>query len=244
MNYSFFQSRAMRLAACVAFAAGISAVTAAAQSEEEVLPDVTTGNTPGAALFQYAALAGSGSTITAVWVPVTVKGVTKYENVTIPLQFAETPTGQFVVTAGTPTLSPSPTPQVNGFKPGTYKGPTQIEAGEMGIAVAGPGTTVNGATIWTYTSAGTAGCIYPSNGYWYDGPLAGNPLAARVKAAGIVNASQWSFGLLGDQNCGWYTNSLLGFSQVGNTITIADFTNGEGDHSLPVDTITYTKTTP
>lgn len=242
MKRSCFVSRTIRLASFIVFATAVMAVNSAAQSQEDVLPDVTTGNTPGSALFQYATLTGIGSTITAVWVPVTVNGTTTYENVTIQLQFARNPAGNIIVTAGTPTLVPAPTPLVTSFESGTYKGPSQIESGEMEIVVTGPGLNVNGATLWTFTSAGNASCVYPSNGYWYDGPLASNPLAARVKAAGIVNSSQWSFGLMGDETCGpWYRNSLLGVSQVGKTITVADFTDGSGDHPLPVDSLVYTK---
>jgi hypothetical protein len=42
----------------------------------------------------------------------------------------------------------------------------------------------------------------------------------------------------------WQTGTLIGVSQVGNTLTIVSFTRFNGDSSTPLDQITYTLATP
>lgn len=249
MKHFSFHSRPIRLASCIAFVAALTGVNAAAQSEQEELPDAS-GNTPESALLQYSTLTASGSTISAVWVPVIVNGATKYVNVTIPLQFASTSAGKIVVTAGTPTLISTPPSVVSGFKQGTYVGPSTVLNGKMIVTVAGPGSTAGGATVWTLKSAaGAAECTYPVTAYWYDGPLGSNPgLEVRIAEAKINNSTgEWSLGVGGDDagcsslgNGAWLRNSLIGASQAGNSLTLVSFTDSFGnDHSTPQDTVIY-----
>ena len=113
------------------------------------------------------------------------------------------------------------------------------------ITVSGPGVTTGGATEWSV--ALTPGASYDSgshlaNGTFYVGPLASNPLYNRIVNAKITNTTAYSFGLSGGGTNGFYNGYLLGFTQTGNTLTVVDFTNGNGDSSVPLTQYTYTLT--
>jgi hypothetical protein len=72
------------------------------------------------------------------------------------------------------------------------------------------------------------------------GSLANHPLATRLQNAGITSTA-WSYGLAGAYCYNiWRVNGIVGLSQVGKTLTIASFTVGNTDKSLPVEQITYT----
>jgi hypothetical protein len=97
-----------------------------------------------------------------------------------------------------------------------------------------------GITQWT--GAGVGSCGYTAT--WYTGPIASNPLAARLSKAGITSTA-WSYGvgLVCNLSYGSYagsSNSLIGVSQVGNTLTFVSFTSSNTDTNLPVGQITYT----
>ncbi len=150
--------------------------------------------------------------------------------------------GNLTVTSGYPKVVASPTNLVASFRAGTYAGPSTLLSGEFAIAVAGPGIATGGMTQWTSVSSkGADYYAYPSSATWYVGPIAGSPLAVRLKAAGITSTA-WSYGIGGAPNWGyaWNANSLIGVSQVGNTITFVSFTNNGIDHNEPQDQITYT----
>jgi hypothetical protein len=189
--------------------------------------------TPPYALFQYATLTGSNNTINATWLPVvSATGTTSYVNVTI--EFKVSSTGQLSVVLGYPKVMPAPAPLVSSFIAGNYASPN----GSGLITVTGPGIMTDGSTEWSLAaSPGASTCTYPDSAMWYVGPLSGSPLAARLQAAGITSTA-WSYGV-GDSGCSWSANSLLGFSQIGNQLTIVDFTNGK-DYPTPVDSIVYT----
>jgi hypothetical protein len=71
------------------------------------------------------------------------------------------------------------------------------------------------------------------------GPIANNPYAAQIKAAGITSTA-WSYGISTSNYGRWGVATLIGVSQIGNTLTIVSFysvTNG-----VPYDQITYTLT--
>jgi hypothetical protein len=207
--------------------------------------------TPPYALFQYASLTASGNTITATQVPVvTAPGVTVYENLT--LQFSVDGNGNLTLSPGYPQAIPAPTILTSGFKTGTYGGPPTTLAGNMLVAVTGPGVTDGGATQWTLSTTGAADpCTYPMSATWYVGPISSSPYAARLQAAGITSTA-WSYGIANSNNTGcytkipgwlyedWYSGNLIGVSQVGNTLTIASFTLGNVDKNTPLDQITYT----
>jgi hypothetical protein len=82
---------------------------------------------------------------------------------------------------------------------------------------------------------------------WYTGPIASNPLAARLKKAGITSAF-YSYGLVGASvSCAVGTyydfseDALIGVSQVEGSLTIVSFTNNNGvDSQVPIAEITYT----
>lgn len=195
--------------------------------------------TPPYALLQYSTLTGSGNTITATSVPVvTSKGIV-YQDVT--LLFDVSAIGGLTVAPGYPEVVPAPPNLVNSFKAGKYTGPGNVYHGDFVINVSGPGVTTGGATEWSSaTPTGGDYWTYPGTATWYGGPIASSPLAARLKAAGITQ-TQWSYGISSSNWGGnWGTNALIGVSQIGNTITFVSFTNGNGDHSEPVDSIPYT----
>jgi hypothetical protein len=216
--------------------------TANAQTKEFSLDEINQAAGTPYALLQYSTLTGTGNTITAVLVPVvTSTGATIYENVT--LQFDVSAAG--VLSVGSITSVPAPPPIVSGFKAGAYVGPSTIYSGDMLINVSGPSQASGGANMWSLAAAsGGSSCTYPDTATWYVGSISTSPWAARIKAAGITSTA-FSYGVgVSNNNCPWYENSLLGFSQVGNTLTIVSFTNGSGDHADSVYSVTYTPYTP
>jgi hypothetical protein len=195
---------------------------------------------PPYALFEYSALTGSGNTISATEVPVvTASGQTIYVN--LDLQFNVDSAGNLTITPGYPKFTQPPTPLISSFMAGKYVGPSTIFGGNMIVTVSGPGIASGGATEWSLSSAsGAYVYTYPSSATWYVGPLASNPLAARLSKANLTSTA-WSYGV-GSSGYGglWSTDTLIGVSQVGNTITIVSFTRNGVDSNLPVDQVTYT----
>ena len=224
ISHNWFRSA--RVAAFPVAAAAACAIAACAQ-------------TPPYSLFEYSTLTASGDSVTATWVPVITSKGTIFKNIT--LLFEVDSSGNLMLAPGYPQVVPSPAPIVSAFKAGKYAGPASVYKGDFVIVVAGPGVTAGGATEWTVTApTGVDPYTYPGSGTWYVGPIATNPLAARLKAAGITSTA-WSYGVAGSQwGLPWAANTLIGVSQVGNTITFVSFTNGTGDHGEPVDQITYT----
>src|ERR1035441_4924994 len=110
---------------------------------------------------------------------------------------------------------------------------------------------VVGATEWSLaTSTGATCYTTPTTATWYvfSGPMAQHPFAAYLKKAGITAAtySAYSWGVTGDQTCGggitWETNTLIGLSQIGDSLMILSFTSNGVYQSQPADEITYMKT--
>ena len=195
---------------------------------------------PPYALFEYSALTGSGNTITATEVPVVLgPGHTIYVNLT--MQFNVDSAGNLTLTPGYPQFMPAPQILTSSFMAGKYVGPSTIFGGNMIVNVSGPGVTSGGATEWSLSAAsGAYVYTYPSSATWYVGPLASNPLAARLSKANLTSTA-WSYGVGSSPNGGlWSTDTLIGVSQVGNTITIVSFTRNGVDSNLPVDQVTYT----
>lgn len=218
------------------------ACTANAQTKELSLEQIEQATTTGPyALFQFATLTGTGNTITGVLVPVVLSnGTIVYDNVT--LAFNVSSSG--ALSLGSLTSAAAQIPVIAGFEAGQYFGPSTINGGKNIINVSGPGVATGGVTEWTLAAAnGASGCTYPGTATWYVGPLADSPLAGRVKAAGIT-ATNLYFGVGNSSSCSygefWWEDPLLGFSQVGNTITIVSFSVNGTDYSTPRDQITYT----
>lgn len=201
---------------------------------QEVAPQATT---PGAQ-FQAAAITGSGNTINVSRVPVTANGTTTYYDVTLTFEVSA---GGVLSLNGSPAIAKSPNLITAGFKAGNYAGPSNVLSGDALITVNGPGVAPGGATEWSLSSSpGASGCTYPGTATWYVGPINTNPLAARLKAAGITSTSM-SYGVGGTGCYGdWEPNSLLGFIQTANALTIVSFTFNGTDHNVPQDQITYT----
>lgn len=195
-------------------------------------------------MFQYSSLTGSGNTIIATRVPVvTSTGAMIYKDVT--LLFAVSAVGNLTLTAGYPKVVASPGLLVSAFKAGKYVGPSTNLEGAAKITVSGPSIGAGGTTIWSIAaSTGAHACTYPSSATWYVGPLASNPLYARIKAVGITSTA-YSYGI-GSAVCyaelyyRWTNDTLIGVNQIGNTITIVSFTHDDSDLSYPIDQITYT----
>ena len=126
------------------------------------------------------------------------------------------------------------------FKTGRYSSPTNILGGKGAIDIVGPGVADSGTTLFSLAAApGASGYTYPDTATWFVGPIANNPLvAARLSKAGITSTA-WSYGI-GNSGSTWSANALLGFSQIGDTLTIVNFSSGPTDHAAPVDQITYT----
>ncbi len=231
-----------RLSGAIIFCA--IAYTANAQTKESSLGQIASpATTTPSALFQFATLTGSGTTITGVLVPVvTSTGAIIYQNITI--QFDVSASG--ALTVASLVTAPAPTPVISSFQAGEYVGPSTINSGENIINVSGPGVATGGITEWSLAAASGASCnTYPGTATWYVGNLADSPLAARVKAAGInTTATTMSFGVASPGACypslDWYTDTLIGVSQVKNTLTIVSFTYYGTDKSAPLDQITYT----
>jgi hypothetical protein len=196
--------------------------------------------------FQYSSLTGSNNTVTVSRVPVITSSGTKYNDVTI--QFTVSSTGVLALASGYPKVVASPTLITSGFVAGQYAGPPNVLSGKALINVSGPGVTTGNATEWTLVAAsGSASTTYPCSATWYVGPLTSNPLYTRIKNAGITSTA-YSYGVIGSAGCSaennyWDPDTLIGLSQVGNTITISSYSfEGSGrDYNTPQDQITYTK---
>ena len=133
---------------------------------------------------------------------------------------------------------------MSSFQAGTYRSPSNIHGGLATITLTGPGASSGGGFQWSLaTASGADKCTYPSAATLFVGTIANNPWAARLNNAHITWAA-WSYGAgNGSATCSdWGSNNLLGFSQIGNTLTIARFTDNYGyDSATPLDQITYTR---
>ena len=203
--------------------------------------------TPPYAEFQYSTLTASGNTITGTMLPVVTTNGTSYVNVV--MQFDVAADGTLTIAPGYPQIAPSPRPSIRNFLAGNYVGPSADA--NYDITVFGPGVTAGGATEWSLaTSTGATCYTTPTTATWYvfSGPMAQHPFAAYLKKAGITAAtySAYSWGVTGDQTCGggitWETNTLIGLSQIGDSLMILSFTSNGVYQSQPADEITYMKT--
>ena len=198
-----------------------------------------TSGTPSI-LFQDAGVATSTNTIDVTRVPVVnSKGTITYYD--ISLVFEQSGSGEPVLVSGSPVVATSAKPNSANFIAGTYIAPTGMFDNNGIITVSGPSALAGGGTEWTLTlPSGAYGETYPNSAVWYVEPIASNPLAARIQKAGLTS-TQYSYGVGNTFTDHWYENSLLGFSQSGNSLTITDFTNlgNDVDQSTSADQITY-----
>lgn len=211
------------------------------------------GSSAGAATptpyLQDSTIVGSGATLTITNVPVeTSTGSLVYKDLTI--LFDASTTGHLSIAAGYPQEQPAIMPILSNFVAGNYAGPPTFVKGQFLVTVNGPGVGgTGGATAWSLTtSSGADICTYPPLATWYTGPIADNPLAARLKKVGLTSTF-YSYGVVGSGSpCAdagvpgdFPTNGLIGVSQIEGSLTIVSFTTpGVVDQALPVAAITYT----
>lgn len=203
------------------------------------------------AAFQFATITGIGNTITASRVPITISpGKTIYKNITF--KFNLDPEGNLFLPEGNPQIEDAPQLVISSFRAGKYNGPGSVLSGKTPVYIDGPGALAGGAASWSLSSAAGADvCVYPGSATWYVGPIESNPVAARLRSAGITSPA-WSYGVASgpefSQRCGngtqitnglWETGTLIGVSQSGVAVTIASFTNNRRDSAAPVAQITY-----
>ena len=195
--------------------------------------------------LQNSTIVGSGGTLTATDVPVeTSTGSLVYKDVTIELSAATN--GNLTIASGYPKVVAATNPILDNFVAGSYTAPATL-ASKLLVSVAGPGVGAGGSTAWSLAPSSGANCgTYPASATWYTGPIASNPLAARLKKVGITS-SFYSYGLVGvgptcavDGYSDFVAGALIGVSQVEGTLTIVSFTNGAGDSAIPLAEITYT----
>jgi hypothetical protein len=203
--------------------------------------------------LQDSTIVGSGGTLTATGVPVeTSTGSIVYQDVTIQLN--ANAKGGLALAPGYPKVEAPPSIITSGFLAGHYAGPPTVASGQFLITVTGPAVGANGTTVWSLTpSKGANSCTTPLTATWYTGPLAENPLAPRLKKAGITS-TDYSYGIVGATepiSCGpsfteyydpFSQNCLIGVSQAQGSLIIVSFTPATGapDSSTPIAQITYT----
>lgn len=202
-------------------------------------PIINSPTVTPAIYFEFSTLTGSGNTIYAIRVPVrTSTGAFKYFD--IAMQYNVNSAGTPVLASGFPKVTPSVSLNVSGFKAGKYE--SIISSSKKAIAIVdGPGIGPNGTTAWSFNKTSDSDrCTNPESAAWYTGPISSNPLAARLKAAGITHTG-YSYGISGGGCTSAFSNGrLLGVAQTGNALTIVSFTNVSGkDQSVPIDQITY-----
>ncbi|MGH7047474.1 MAG: hypothetical protein ACREE2_13920 [Stellaceae bacterium] len=227
-------SRGARLVSTIAAGIGLSAVFAAQAFAATPTP-----------YLQDSTIVGNGGTITATDVPVeTSTGSLVYKDVTIQLNAAAN--GNLTMAPGYPKVVNAINPILNHFVAGAYTAPPSIGS-KLLVTVNGPGIGAGGTTVWSLAPSNGANCgTYPASATWYTGPIAGNPLAARIKQAGITS-SFYSYGLVGvsppcaaDGDNDFAGGTLIGVSQVEGSLTIVSFSYGGIDHATPIAEITYT----
>jgi hypothetical protein len=190
--------------------------------------------------FDESSIIGIGQTITALGVPIeTSAGTFIYKDVTIEL--SADAKGNLSWATKEPIAGSSPPLATSNVRAGVYFMP---DCSACGIQITGPTSIGNGGLgEWVITAAtADAGSSPPNPAFFYTGPLAGSPLEARLKKAGLTSA-QYVYGIVGTSNVNayrWATNDLFGLRLVGNELVVAGFTDGNGDHNIPVTQIIYT----
>lgn len=210
-----------------------------------LLVQAATAATPTPYL-QDSTIVGSGGTLTITDVPVqTSTGSLVYKDVTIQLNAAVN--GNLTIAPGYPVVRNAAEPILNNFAAGNYVGPLTLGGGKFLVTVTGPGVGPGGSTLWSLTPASGAYCgTYPQSVTWYTGPIANNPLAARLKKANI-SSGFYSYGIVGfSPSCGvgsygyFLSGALVGISQAEGALTIVSFTSSGVDSPIPLAEITFT----
>jgi hypothetical protein len=196
-------------------------------------------------------IVGAGGTLTATMIPVEKSnGTFAYWDMTILLNADSK--GNLSLASGYPKFQPSVPVIISNFQAGNYAGPATVANGKFLVTVTGPGVGPGGTTVWSLASSkGANSCTAPASATWYTGPIAGNPLATRLKKVKITSAD-YSYGVVGTgtnyspcYSTTYYylpfeQGALIGVSQTQATLTISSFTSGEIDYQTPIAQITYT----
>jgi hypothetical protein len=150
--------------------------------------------------LEQATIIGAGGTLTVDRVPVeTATGSVVYRD--ILMVFGADSLGNLSLMRGYPKFQHDPPIVASPFIAGNYAGPPTLANGKYLITVTGPGVGVNGSTQWLLSTAqGADGCTYPQSAFWFTGPIADNPLASRLQAAGITSP-EFSYGVAGGPCC-------------------------------------------
>ncbi|MGH7113606.1 MAG: hypothetical protein ACREE9_03835 [Stellaceae bacterium] len=192
--------------------------------------------------FDESSIVGIGRTVTALRVPIeTAPNTFIYKDVTIEL--TADAKGNLEWATKEPISALSPPLATSNIRAGIYLIPT---CSQCGIQITGPTSIGNGGEAeWTITPAPGTKIVPaespPNPAVFYTGPLAGNPLAARLENAGLTSA-QYAYGEIGASSLygAWYPNGLIGLRLVGNELVVAAFTDsGEIDHNVPWTQIIY-----
>ena len=197
--------------------------------------------------LQDLTIVGSGGTLTITDVPVqTSTGSLVYKDLTIEL--SADVKGNLTIAKGFPKELNAIKPVLNNFVAGTYAGPATLASGKFLVTVNGPGVSAGGLTAWSLTTPKGADCgTLPLSAIWYTGTIASNPLAPRLKKAGITSPF-YSYGLVGTTSCRdagpdnyFGAGSVIGVSQIEGSLAIVSFTDNNGqDLPTPFVEITYT----
>jgi hypothetical protein len=238
-----------RLLALAGSSLALAALFPLASPAQELATQASSSPTaPAITLPQYASITSTTNAVQISRLPVNYGGKAYYIDVTLDLTANVESSGTVLLDVAS-SSSASPLLTTNNFKAGTYVGPSNVNGGKDIIVVSGPSALPGGGTGWSLSvaSGGSTG-TNPYTATWYDEPISANPLAPRINNDKITS-NQLVYGV-GDggnsYNCTWSNNNLLGFSQVGNTLVISDFSSacGGGEGPTPVDTITYTLVPP
>ena len=181
--------------------------------------------------LNYASVYGVNSTIIVDRLPIEISaGKFVYKDLTINL-IADAK-GNITVTPAIPKQAPSPPPITGGLIAGRYLS----QDGTNGFTLQGPfpvaGTSVS---EWTLTTTKSVANTRMTPATIYVGPLNQSPVGARVRTAKITD-KEYNFGTVNADASD--KNDLIGVSQLGNQVEIADFTFN-GDKSTPVTTTVY-----
>jgi hypothetical protein len=197
--------------------------------------------------LQDSTIVGAGGTLTATRVPVeTSTGSVVCQDVTI--QFNASTKGALTLAPGYPKIQPCPPLITSNFLAGNYAGPPTIVRGKYLVTVGGPAAGPGSSTAWSLVATNGADlCTVPVTATWYTGPIANNPLAPRLKKAGITT-TEYSYGIVGvgppcidsQYDRDFAQNGLIGAKQIGQVLQIFNFTDFGNDLNVPNAMIAYT----
>ena len=167
---------------------------------------------------QDATVTANATTVSGQYLPVVSStGTASYFNftTTIAVDASGNP-------SATTVFSPSPKLLFDGLQVGKY-----MDDG-YNATLSGPGIGPSGTTEWSWSGDYNLG-----SAAFYVGPIAKNPLAARIKKAGITYTG-YTYGISGGGGTNWASNCLVGIAQTGNALTLVSFSNSGCTQDYPM----------